>query len=92
MLLLNRILLIDVTFSTPTGNYTQNASPPRSMSVMAMLRQLPPGFMFEIVFQGERSAQTAFTQGFRVALTSAELSDYGSITGIEDASWRSIIS
>jgi hypothetical protein len=62
------------------------------MSEMARLRQLPPGFMFEIVFQGERSAQTAFTQGFRVALTSAELSDYGSITGIEDASWRSIIS
>jgi hypothetical protein len=26
MLLLNLILLIDVTFSTPTGRYTQNPS------------------------------------------------------------------
>jgi hypothetical protein len=39
------------------------------MSEMGILGQLPPGFMFEIAFQGERNAQTAFTQGFRVVLT-----------------------
>src|SRR6058998_3096695 len=33
MLLLNRILLIDVTFSTPTGDYTHNSV----ASVMAIL-------------------------------------------------------
>jgi len=38
-LLLNLILLIDVTFSTPTGDLTQN--PARSiLSAMAMFQQL----------------------------------------------------
>jgi len=40
MLLLNLSLLIDVTFSTPTGVYTQN----RGVSAMAMFRQLTPMF------------------------------------------------
>ena len=35
MLLLNLILLIDVTFSTPTGDYTNN----RITGEMAILRQ-----------------------------------------------------
>src|SRR5436190_3760017 len=35
MLLLNLILLIDVTFSTPTGDYTQD----RIVGVMAILQQ-----------------------------------------------------
>ncbi len=39
MLLLNLILLIDVTFSTPTGDFTQNAI----VSDMAILRQLRSG-------------------------------------------------
>jgi hypothetical protein len=38
MLLLNLILLIDVTFSTPTGDFTQNPCG-SMMSVMAIFRQ-----------------------------------------------------
>ena len=40
MLLLNLILLIDVTFSTPTGHSAQNA-PGKSFERYAYLQQLP---------------------------------------------------
>ena len=39
MLLLNRILLIDVTFSTPTGDFTQNPLAGGILSAIAMFRQ-----------------------------------------------------
>jgi len=46
MLLLNLISLIDVTFSTPTGVFTQN--PAGSMSEIAILQQLPLRSVFKV--------------------------------------------
>ena len=40
MLMLNLILLIEVTFSTPTGVYTQNPHRGRVVSVKGIFRQL----------------------------------------------------